>query len=221
MNNLLINSNSKFVKNLLKSLGISCTIIATASCSNNNVNKINRGSEKGDGDKKEVDGIKYDEDPILSLGEKGDEVEHDGSKDNGKDDFGDGVEKCQIDKNDEDQKLGDLIVTLQKLIDQRKEKSKSDLKNWKLEDFFTKLGEIEKIYDKGEDDKEVYRFDIGTITGKIICSEQNLILLNESGNEISKLERKIQEEKASNQKEKIYSNDMLKIKFLEYNFEEN
>ena len=72
MNNLFRNLNSKFVKNLFKSLGISCTLIATASCSNNVVNKVNRGSEKS-GVKEPVLNLEVKEDKVEDNKEKGDE----------------------------------------------------------------------------------------------------------------------------------------------------
>lgn len=39
-------SNSKFIVNLLRSLGIVCVLVAISSCNNNLVNKNNKGSEK-------------------------------------------------------------------------------------------------------------------------------------------------------------------------------
>lgn len=66
MNNLFKNSNGKFTRNLFKSLGIFCVLTATTACSNNEVNKVNRGSEKS------VIG-----EPSLSLEEKEDKVEDD------------------------------------------------------------------------------------------------------------------------------------------------
>ena len=99
MNNLLINSNSKFVKNLLKSLGISCTIIATASCSNNNVNKINRGSEKS-----------YSKAPIFMPKEDtSDEYDDDEIDEDTSDEYdGDKIDKDNFENSSKDSKQIDF-----------------------------------------------------------------------------------------------------------------
>ena len=73
MNNLLKNSHSKFAKILFRSLGVSCVLITTAFCSNNEVNKVNGGSEK-----RKKNGNKN--------GKKKNKLEHDKEKKDEKDD---------------------------------------------------------------------------------------------------------------------------------------
>lgn len=65
MNNFLKNSNSKFLINLFRSLGISCVVIATVSCSNDAVNKINKGNEKSS------------KEPVFNLEVKEDKAKND------------------------------------------------------------------------------------------------------------------------------------------------
>ena len=45
MNNLFRNFNSKFTRNLFKSLGLLCVLTAATACSNNEVNKANNNNE--------------------------------------------------------------------------------------------------------------------------------------------------------------------------------
>lgn len=65
MNNFLKNSNSKFLINLFRSLRISCVLIATVSCIDNAVNKINKGNEKSS------------KEPIFNLDVKEDKAKND------------------------------------------------------------------------------------------------------------------------------------------------